>query len=51
MQKLKIAVIGCGHWGKNFRNFSELGVLKYVCDSNPVNANEIAKKYNIKAKS
>ena len=34
MQKLKVAVIGCGYWGKNLvRNFSEIGVLKYVCDS------------------
>ena len=31
MQKLKIAVIGCGYWGKNLvRNFFEIGVLKYV---------------------
>ena len=28
MQKLKVAVVGCGHWGKNLiRNFAELGVL------------------------
>ena len=34
MQKLKVAVIGCGYWGKILvRNFSEIGVLKYVCDS------------------
>lgn len=32
---MKIAVVGCGHWGKNLvRNFSELGVLSYVCDNN-----------------
>lgn len=30
---LNIAVVGCGHWGKNLvRNFYELGALKYVCD-------------------
>ena len=52
MQKLKVAVVGCGHWGKNLiRNFAELGVLKYVCDSNPLTANEIAKKYNVENKS
>jgi len=29
----KIAVIGCGRWGKNLvRNFDELGTLSYVCD-------------------
>ena len=38
--------------GKNLiRNFAELGVLKYVCDSNPLTANEIAKKYNVENKS
>jgi UDP-2-acetamido-3-amino-2,3-dideoxy-glucuronate N-acetyltransferase len=32
---MKIAVVGCGHWGKNLvRNFYELGVLDAVCDSN-----------------
>ena len=53
MQKLKVAVVGCGHWGKNLiRNFSEIGVLlKYVCDSNPLTANEIAKMYSIEDKS
>ena len=52
MQKLKVAVIGCGNWGKNLiRNFSELGVLKYVCDLNPLIANKIAKKYNVETKS
>ncbi len=32
---MKIAVVGCGHWGKNLvRNFYELGVLAMVCDQN-----------------
>jgi UDP-2-acetamido-3-amino-2,3-dideoxy-glucuronate N-acetyltransferase len=31
-----IAVIGCGHWGKNLvRNFAELGALHTICDSSP----------------
>ena len=52
MQKLKVAVIGCGHWGKNLvRNFADLGVLKYVCDSDPLIAYEIAKQYNVETKS
>ncbi len=52
MQKLKIAVIGCGHWGKNLvRNFSELGMLKYVCDANTSHSQDIAKKYNVESKS
>ncbi len=30
---INIAVVGCGYWGKNLvRNFSELGVLKCICD-------------------
>jgi UDP-2-acetamido-3-amino-2,3-dideoxy-glucuronate N-acetyltransferase len=30
----KIAVVGCGRWGKNLvRNFYELGVLSHVCDT------------------
>jgi UDP-2-acetamido-3-amino-2,3-dideoxy-glucuronate N-acetyltransferase len=32
---VKIAVVGAGHWGKNLiRNFSELGCLDAICDSN-----------------
>ena len=33
--KENIAVIGCGHWGKNLvRNFAELGALAALCDPN-----------------
>ncbi len=43
----KIAVVGCGYWGKNLvRNFSELNALKYICDSNPNQAKKIASEYN-----
>lgn len=42
----KIAVVGCGYWGKNLvRNFKELGALELICDAtNPglEKANEIA---------
>lgn len=32
----KVAVIGCGYWGKNLvRNFYELGALAMVCDATP----------------
>ncbi len=52
MQKLKIGVVGCGHWGKNLvRNFSDLGVLQYVCDKNITHSQEIAKKYNVESKT
>lgn len=31
-----IAVIGCGYWGKNLvRNFTKLGALHTICDSDP----------------
>ncbi len=36
MARKKIAVIGCGYWGKNLiRNFHELGCLEVVCDDHP----------------
>jgi UDP-2-acetamido-3-amino-2,3-dideoxy-glucuronate N-acetyltransferase len=32
-----IAIVGCGYWGKNLvRNFAQLGVLRSICDANPV---------------
>lgn len=32
----RIAVIGCGDWGKNLvRNFNQLGALALVCDATP----------------
>ena len=52
MRKVKIAVIGCGHWGKNLvRNFSELGALRYVSDLNTIQASELAKKYHVESMS
>lgn len=40
--KKNIAVVGCGHWGKNLvRNFGGLGSLAAVCDPNT----ELAQKY------
>ncbi|HEY9787130.1 MAG TPA: Gfo/Idh/MocA family oxidoreductase [Candidatus Obscuribacterales bacterium] len=34
MELPKVAVIGCGNWGKNLvRNFHNLGALAFVCDS------------------
>ena len=40
--KKNIAVVGCGHWGKNLvRNFADLGGLAAVCDPNT----ELAQKY------
>ena len=49
MHNLKIAVIGCGHWGKNLvRNFADLKVLEYVFDPNTKSQNEISKKFKVK---
>lgn len=46
--KRNIAVIGCGHWGKNLvRNFYELGALAAVCDPNEELARFYAEKYNV----
>ena len=47
--KKNIAVVGCGHWGKNFvRNFSELGVLFSICDPSSEVADKYASQYNVK---
>ena len=43
-----IAVIGCGHWGKNLiKIFMNLG-LHSICDLDTEAANCIANKYNVK---
>jgi predicted dehydrogenase len=47
--KKNIAVVGCGHWGKNLvRNFSELGALFSICDPNSEIADQYAIQYNVK---
>ena len=46
--KNNIAVIGCGHWGKNLvRNFAELGALAAVCDPNEKLAQSHAEQYSV----
>jgi UDP-2-acetamido-3-amino-2,3-dideoxy-glucuronate N-acetyltransferase len=46
--KKNIAVVGCGHWGKNLvRNFAELGALAAVCDPNTELAQDYAKQYRV----
>ena len=50
--KKNIAVVGCGHWGKNLvRNFSELGALFSICDRNIEIADQYASQYNVKKSS
>ncbi len=46
MQKQKIAVIGCGLWGRNIvRNFYNLNVLDTVCDIDEENLNKVKQDY------
>jgi UDP-2-acetamido-3-amino-2,3-dideoxy-glucuronate N-acetyltransferase len=46
MTSAKVAVIGCGYWGKNLvRNFAELGALAAVADADPAAALREAEKY------
>jgi predicted dehydrogenase len=45
----RVALIGCGAWGKNLaRNFSELGALVAVCDTDSQKTQAIALAHNIK---
>ena len=46
--KKNIAVVGCGHWGKNLvRNFAELNALGAVCDPNTELAKKFAIQFNV----
>ncbi len=45
----RIAVIGCGHWGKNLvRNFAELGALVAIADNNAAVAKALADTHGCK---
>ena len=47
--KRNIAVVGCGHWGKNLvRNFSELGALYCVSDPEDTLSEYFSVKYQVK---
>lgn len=49
--QISVAVIGCGHWGKNLvRNFSELGALKAISDPNPATQKTMHETYNVPAR-
>jgi len=46
MAEQRIAVIGCGVWGRNIvRNFYNLGVLDTVCDIDPENRKKVTDQY------
>lgn len=50
--KKNIAVVGCGHWGKNLvRNFAELGCLYSICDPNAELARTFAELYEVNSLS
>lgn len=44
----RVAVIGCGYWGKNLvRNFSDLGALGAVCDERADTADSFASRCGV----
>jgi len=46
MRQQKIAVIGCGVWGRNIvRNFNNLNVLDTVCDIDEENLKKVTQEY------
>jgi len=50
MTDIKVAVVGCGYWGKNLaRNFAELGALKAIVDPNPETAKLHAEAHKVDA--
>lgn len=43
---MSVAVVGAGYWGKNLvRNFSVLGVLSAICETDPTQAEALSKIY------
>src|SRR5512146_356971 len=48
MENVRVAVVGCGYWGKNLvRNFHELEALRLVCDTRADAAREAGAKYGV----
>lgn len=48
---VRIAVAGCGYWGRNLvRNFAELGALDAVCDANAQAAYDMAQAHDTTAR-
>ena len=44
--RVKVAVAGLGHWGKNLvRNFDDLAELRALCDVSPETREEFARRY------
>jgi len=52
MSAVKIAQVGCGHWGKNLaRNFAELGALGAIVDGNPETAARMTEQHGAPART
>ena len=52
MQNKNISVVGCGYWGKNLiRNFSQLGCLNSISDTNIELANSRSLEFNVPVKT
>ena len=50
MNSGKVAIFGCGYWGKNLaRNFAELGALSAIVDPDIETAKQYAKLHNVTA--
>ena len=46
MKEQRVAVIGCGVWGRNIvRNFYNLNVLDTVCDIDDENLKKVTEQY------
>ena len=46
MFNTKIACVGAGYWGKNLvRNFNDLGVLAWICESDSKRLNDLSVEY------
>lgn len=46
VQRSRICVVGCGYWGKNLaRNFSQLGLLFAICESDSSRLQSFAEQY------
>ena len=51
-QTPRVAVIGCGHWGKNLvKNFARIGALAAIHDPHPETAGKFADEYDVPAYS
>ena len=49
-QEPRVAVIGCGYWGKNLvRNLRELGNLELICDVDESRLQELAETYAVRS--